>query len=242
LHGTSVKSHLTSEGSQESETVPSVSSARTSLRHSRNRLASGIATLQLMSGLDAPQASTPPLRSRSFPRSLRSPRSPSPEPLQTPSAPLLRSCLLRRPDPHVRRSWPLWSYSTVVACSRETVIPRISLFPPVACRGLRPCPLHTFASREDAATAATSQLSKVHRPTKLTHAASAVPIRPASPARRESRLCIYTGNGKRLPPPGSLLLVLSRKFAIFVLLAWKSSWMSALGSSTSEIPLSYLCV
>ena len=107
-----------------------------------NRLARGIAALWFMSELDAPQASTPPLRSRRFPRSRRSLKSPSPEPLQTLAAPLRRSCLLRRPDPPVRMSWRWWFYSWVVACSRGTVIPRISVVPPVACRadtGLPPC-------------------------------------------------------------------------------------------------------
>lgn len=145
-------------------------------------------------------------------------QSPLPYPLQPAPLPLRPSpCSGGRTRPCERCCiLPLFAGKCKLA---NTFIPRFNFLTALACRGLRPCPLHTFASREDAATAATSQLSKVHRPTKLTHAASVVPIRPASPARRESRLCIYTGNGKRLPPPRPILLLESRKFAIFVLLA-----------------------
>ena len=190
-----------------------------------------------MSGLDAPQASTPPLRSRLFPRSRRSLKSPSPEPLQTLAAPLRRSCLLRRPDPPVRMLWPWWFYSWLVACSRGTVIPRISVVPPVACRGLRPCP-HYYLCLLPATAVAVAEISpKQQWPTKLTHAAPTVPARSASPARMWSRLCIYAREGRRLPPPGLLRLRMSRKFAIFVLLARKSCQLSAIGLLTSEIYL-----
>ena len=140
-----------------------------------------------MSGLDAPQASTPPLRSRRFPRSRRSLKSPSPEPLQTLAAPLRRSCLLRRPDPPVRMSWRWWFYSWLIACSRVTVIPRISAVPPVACRGLRPCLHYYLCLSVTTADAVVSACPKQQWPTKLTHAAPTVPARPVSPARMWSR-------------------------------------------------------
>ena len=72
--------------------------------------------------------------------------------------------LRRRPDSPVRRS--VRSASIQLSCmwrSRRTT--SLQLLPSATCRGLRPCPLVTFASCEDAAIAATSHQSKVTRPT-----------------------------------------------------------------------------
>ena len=50
--------------------------------------------------------------------------------------------LRRRPDSPVRKLWRWWSNSKGSACSRDTLISRINVLPPVACRadtGLPPC-------------------------------------------------------------------------------------------------------
>ena len=50
--------------------------------------------------------------------------------------------LRRRPDSPVRKLWRWWFYSKGSTCSRDTLISRINVLPPVACRadtGLPPC-------------------------------------------------------------------------------------------------------
>ena len=72
--------------------------------------------------------------------------------------------LRRRPDSPVRRSLrPTSIRLSYMWRSHRTT--SLQLFPSATCRGLRPCPLVTFASCEDAAIAATSHQSKVTRPT-----------------------------------------------------------------------------
>ena len=103
-----------------------------------------------------------------------------------------RSLTTRRDSPWpVAALWPWWFYSWVVACSRGTVIPRISVVPPVACRGLRPCLHYYLCLSVTTADAVASASPKQQWPTMLTHATASGLLQQLSPASDVKMLQIY---------------------------------------------------
>lgn len=88
-----------------------------------------------------------------------------------------------RPDSPVPTRVTIHLYSTLSTCSRKTVLPRFNHLPPVACRGLRPCPLCHLSQSAASAVAEATSSPKQHRSSTLTHASRSCRKSPVSHAR-----------------------------------------------------------
>ena len=176
--------HTSSEGSQPSETVPSVLSVRSSLRHSSHRLAQ---RKILVSGLAIPGCA------RAFVFRLRGFRGAAgAQGLRRLNRSnhfnsTLSTSLSGRPDSFDSPSLALYLDADGSTSGGVTVIPRSNLIPSAACRGLRPCLLAVLLLREMSANAATPERAKPPSPTTLTHASAYCQERPVSPARARQK-------------------------------------------------------
>ena len=187
--------HTSSEGSQESETVPSAYAPVTDSQAvslsgclCRARYSSGASAYSVTgSGFPASHPS-PSVLSAFTPTILR--------------LPLRCSSTIRRPDSPAPTAWPTTSIQRFVQALEKPVVARINGVPSSACRALRACLLTIFASL-------TSRLSPSRQPVKNsrarleTHAPTSVQNRTVLPRSRgwERRKNICSTRGLRPPHP-----------------------------------------